>query len=565
MTISCTGLGLMIATALRNGTSSGARARAAALQSPATFRAERHQLAVVALGAAALLTAAATLPALWWEPLHVDEAVTLEFAPRSIPTLLDDVFVERGGSPAFFLVEHLTLRWPGGIEGLRLPSLVFFLLALGAATLVAGELAGPLEARLLPVLLALAPLAVGLATFARMYTLFLALVLLAVWLLLRAARFHTRRPWVVAGACAGLLVYVHPTAPLYICLALATAFLCAGRPFRSWLAEAWPGLAALALVALPYGYALAVLTRRYEVASAGSSLLEGSGGRPVPVEALLALTPGGWAGAAVFLVLAIAGGTAFFRRDRGRAAALILWLVVPVAFFSLVPADTRFFARYVLPVAPFFLLLVVAGCVLLGRLTRVPVLAASLLVTGLAAWQASELVSRLADLRDLRLTAATSRVEALEPAVVFSSTGAPVGGRPADHVDRYVCLELADARCVEELPAIDPRYEPQLAELGTREVRAFLDGGETAGRGAWLLAGSAGRASAGVRALEGLPGLATVRLSPELLLVHSTRPAHARELVEQAIAVREAWLGPGRDRWARVALTVDRKALAPSS
>jgi Dolichyl-phosphate-mannose-protein mannosyltransferase len=517
----------------------------------------------LALGAAALLATAATLPALWWEPLHVDEAVTLEFAPRSVPRLLDDIFVERGGSPAFFLVEHLTLQWPGGIAGLRLPSVVFFLLALPAAALVARELCGPREAMLLPFLLALAPLAVGLATFARMYTLFLALLLVVVWLLLRAVRAGTRPLWLAAGACGGLLVYVHPTAPLYIGLALATAFLCSEQPLRGFLADAWPGLAALAVVALPYGYALAVLTRRYEVASSGSSLLEGRGGRPVPVEALHALSPSGWAGALVFLALAVAGVVALLRRDPARGIALALWVVVPVAFFSLVPADTGFFARYVLPAAPFFLLLVIGGCLLLGGLTPAPLLAGSLLVAGLAAWQASEVVARLGDLRALELRAAVNEIDRLEPGVVFSSTGGPFGGRPAELVDLYVCLEVTDAVCVEELPAIEPRYEPNLVELGTREVRAFLDGGATPGRGAWLFAGPSRRMLLGQRRLQDKADIDVERLSPQLLLVRSLTSENREDLVRRAIAIREAWLGAAaRDRWARTLVVVDRLALA---
>lgn len=445
--------------------------------------------------------------------------------------------------------------------GLRLPSIVFFLLALAGAALVARQLCGRREECLLPLLLAVAPLAVGLATFARMYTLFLALLLLVVWLLVRAARVGTRPLWIAAGACAGLLVYVHPTAPLYIALGLTTAFLCAGRPLRHSLMAAVPGLVSLAVVVLPYGYALAVLTRRYEVSS-GSSLVEGSSGRPVAVETLLALTPGGWPGAAVFLALAIAGLLALLRLDRAKGSAFALWPIVPVAFFSLIPADTGFFARYVLPSTPFFLLLVIGGCFLLGRLTPAPLLAGSLLVAGLAAWQASEVVARLHDLRALGLTAAVDEAERLEPGVIFSSTGGPIGGRPAELVDRYVCLEVAEVACVEELPAVEPRFETALLELGAREVGAFLDGDNAPGRGAWLFAGTSRRVLLGERRLRQEEGLEIVRLSPTLLLVRSAANEGRDALVRRAIGVREAWLGPaGRDRWARTLIAVDRLAL----
>jgi hypothetical protein len=153
------------------------------------------------------------------------------------------------------------------------------------------------------------------------------------------------------------------------------------------------------------------------------------------------------------------------------------------------------------------------------------------------------------------------QIDQLERAVIFSSTGAPVRGRPAELMDDYVVLELAGVGRVEELPAIDPRYEPDVVHLGVREVQRFLADGGPPGQGAWLLAGPAGRVLLGERRLRAAPGIVAVRLSPELLLAHSAGSVEREDLVEQAIAVRELWLGLGRDRWARAVLTVDRRAL----
>ena len=50
------------------------------------------------LGAAGLAVAL-TLPAVWWEPLHGDEIVTLRFARQSPEEILDHIFVNRGGAP----------------------------------------------------------------------------------------------------------------------------------------------------------------------------------------------------------------------------------------------------------------------------------------------------------------------------------------------------------------------------------------------------------------------------------------------------------------------------------
>ena len=318
-----------------------------------------------------------SLPAVWWEPLHVDEAITLEYAPESPPEILRDVFVERGGAPIFFLLEHVSLQWPGGLAGLRLPSFVFFLAAVALSAPVARQLGGRNAAILLPPLLAVAPLAVRLATFARMYALFLAGVLLAVWLLLRAVERRDRGAWILAGVVAGTLVYVHPIAPLYAGLALATAYLRSGLQLRAFLRSARPGLLALALVSAPYLYALAVLGRRYGVGSPESSLATSSSDRSVPAESLVALTHDARAAAAFLLALALWGLIATVRSDRGTGIALALWIAVPIAFFSLVPSETNFFARYLLPALPFFLLLVVLGCLAAGRLVRRPLLVAS--------------------------------------------------------------------------------------------------------------------------------------------------------------------------------------------
>lgn len=95
-------------------------------------------LAVALSGGAAL-----ALPAVWWEPLHLDEAITIDDAERSYASIVTDVLHDRG-APAHFFVEHLTLRVPAGIEGLRLPSVVFFLvsLVLACAASLAPALAG---------------------------------------------------------------------------------------------------------------------------------------------------------------------------------------------------------------------------------------------------------------------------------------------------------------------------------------------------------------------------------------------------------------------------------------
>jgi hypothetical protein len=214
---------------------------------------------VIAWAAAVVIGAAVCLPAIWWEPLHLDERVMLELARGSLPDIVRNVFVDRGGAPAQFVIERVTLAWPGGLAGLRGPSLLFFLLALPCAGLLAHGLAGRVEAVAVPLLLALAPLAVGLATFARMYALFLLLVIVTALAAIRAGRSRSRSWWIAAGSLGAALAYVHPIAPLYAVPAFACGLAVRDGSLRDGLREAQPGLVAAAVVAIPYLYALAVL------------------------------------------------------------------------------------------------------------------------------------------------------------------------------------------------------------------------------------------------------------------------------------------------------------------
>ena len=466
------------------------------------------------LAAAGTLAVAAALPAVWWEPLHVDEWVTLTLAPLGFGEIVDTVFVEKGGAPLHFFVEHALLDWPGGLEGLRLPSLVFFLLALPAAALVGRELVGEWEAAIGTLLLALAPLGVSLATFGRMYSLFLAAVLWATWGVLLAAKSDRWAAWALAGAAAGLLVYVHPVAPPYIALVLATGLLTAGGGRGVIARRAAVALAAAGIAGLPY-YLVALdrLRDRYGV-HLDRPRLETTAGRSVPEESIHALTPGGTAGAVLFVLLALCG-LVWLARTRPRdGVALALWIVVPVAFFWLVPAgDTRFFDRYLTPVLPFFLLAVAVGCLLPWRLAPRAAPAAAAIAVVILGWQAVEGVDRLHELRALRLPALVDAVEPHEDdGVFFPSTGRGRAGRPPTLLDTYVRFEL---------PGLD------------RDRRT--------GFGLWILRASAQRLERVVREVQ--PELEVERVSNNLVLVLSASPADAETLLAQDALVRGAWEG----------------------
>lgn len=498
-------------------------------------RVRRRPTAVAWLGASSLALLL-TVPAVRWEPLHADELVTLRFARQGVPEIVRDIFFDRGGAPLHFFVERIALAWPGGLEGLRVPSIVFFLAALPAAGVVAGRLVEPAAALVLPFALALAPLAVSLATFGRMYTLFLAGTLWATVLALWAARRDDRLGWAAAGAGAGLLVYAHPAAPIFSVLVLATGLLCAEESARRLRRIAWPAPLALALVQLPYYlYALTRLRERYEVElGAPRARAIAAAGRSIPEQSLLAVGPGGLAGSILAVAVALVGLAWIARRRPGVAAALALWVVVPVLFFTFVPTGTTFFfPRYLLPALPFFLLLVVAGGLALASFGRAGAAVGAAVVAAVLVWQAVDDVKKLDELQTLELQEAADVAERTRPGRLFGAVGVtPFVRRPPRHLDEYLVLDRGFRRA--------PEWSPEA-------LTRFAGSDADPARGIWLFGGPPERLSAARPRLGQVEGVEVVQISPQVLLVRSTDPLDPRPLVEQAASLREAWLEAAPD------------------
>ncbi len=202
---------------------------------------------VAATAAAGVLISFFGLRAVWRAPLNVDEELTLRIARESFGSIFHIVARQRGGGPVHFWLEHVTMSWPGGLVGLRLPSLLFLLAALPAVALIAKELAGRAAAAATVLLLASAPLAISYASFGRPHMMLLAWIEWGTLLGLRAARRTDTRLWIAAGAVLGSSVFVHPTAPLYALTAFAAVLVYARRP-----RAAWPGAVALAVTLVPY-------------------------------------------------------------------------------------------------------------------------------------------------------------------------------------------------------------------------------------------------------------------------------------------------------------------------
>ena len=197
----------------------------------------------------------------------------LEFSRGSPWGITQNVFVERGGAPAQFLVERATLAWPGGPP--RPERAVTLVLSPRPATHRAPrEVAGrtdrgnrgsaPARARaarrrprnLRPDVRAV-PAARGRGGARRDPG------------RARAVRRHGGSP---RGALAAGLVYVHPIAPLYAVPAFACGLAVRDDSLRSGIREARYGLVAATIVALPYLYALAVLQSRYAVGRGGPAV-----------------------------------------------------------------------------------------------------------------------------------------------------------------------------------------------------------------------------------------------------------------------------------------------------
>ena len=341
----------------------------------------------IATAVAVALAVALAIRAVWRAPLNVDEELTRRVATEPFGAIFHIVSSERGGGPVHFWLEHFTLQWPGGLGGLRGPSLLFFALTLPAIALIARELAGSFAAvgggaadggrparDLLLDLRAPARAAPALLEWGTV-------------LGLRAARSGRHRDWIAAGAVLGASVFVHPTAPVYSLTAFAAVLLYTPRPARVVVREAWPGAVALAVTFVPYYVkTLGVLERALRHRSrreAGPDVhrppgLAATRSTPLaPVPHLL-----NWFTAAALVgLVALVADARLARRRRARADDR-----APIVFFSVVPANglsALFFDRYMLPALPSFLILVAVACAAIAaRAGRARSLVLGLLLVG---------------------------------------------------------------------------------------------------------------------------------------------------------------------------------------
>jgi hypothetical protein len=517
--------------------------------------------ASVVAGAVAIVVLA--LPVVWWSPLNVDEELTLRIAQFSFGHVFHVVSTQRGGGPLHFWFEDALQSWWPGLPALRVPSLFFLCLALPAVAIVARELIGDEGAAAVVLLTAVSPIPVSYAAFGRPHTLLFAWLMWGTVLVLRGARDGGRWWWVAGGAVLGTTVFVHPTAPLYAITAFGVALVYAPRAPRLLAREAWPGALALVVGFLPYYVrTLHVLGDRYGVGGGNGKAGRTFTGRPVWEDALHFVAPGTH-DVNYFTVLAFAGVVCLVLARRYRLLLFCaLTVAAPVLFFSVVPTSgdsALFFDRYMIPVTPAFLVVVVAACATVARWAGAfRIVVFGLLVAGLLAVELRYDVDRRDAVQRIELGTATHAVarEATPRDVLFGSTGTSGPafasfdyGHPANLFGHYVSLR------------VPVRYEPDDA---CSRIAPFLLGPATQAHGIWLFyANQLDWSAAGARALSRVEGVTVTRPTQRYFVVRSQQALPPRTLVVLGLKLRSAWQTavPANTRVAEL-IAADRQALA---
>jgi len=466
--------------------------------------------------------------------------LTLRIADFSFAHIFHIVSTQRGGGPLHFWLEHVLLSsWPG-LGALRLPSLVFLCLALPAVALLAWRLLGSEAGAGVVLLTAVSPIPVLYATFGRPHTLLLAWLMWSTVLALKAADDGDRRLWFAAGALLGLSVFIHPTAPLYALTAFGAALVYARHPPRDVVRHAWPGAAALLLTFVPYYVrTLHVLGDRYGVGGGGARGRTFSG-RPVWEDALHFVAPGRH-DVNYFTVLAAVGVLSLLARRAYRTLAFCaLTVAAPVVFFSVVPASgdsALFFDRYMIPVTPAFLTVVLAGCLTIaGWAGRLRLVVLALLVAGLLGVDLRFDVNHRNAVHRIGVDAVVRAVErAPHDAVLFGSTGTSGAlfssfdyGHPANILDHLVALRVRSVQLVDD--------------DSCRRALPFLRGPDAPRFGIWLFyAAAPAEAQKAADVFAGIAGIAVDRVARHYFVVRTETRLPPRALIRLGESLRGAW------------------------
>jgi mannosyltransferase len=319
------------------------------------------------------------------QSLWRDEVDALRFATAPWAELLRTFSLPGWNGPLYFALLRGWIALSGHTElAMRYSSLMWGVLAIPLAHVLARRLASPHVALGCAGLFALSPYFIWYSQEVKMYTLVLALATLAIYALRRALH-GSAAWWIAVVASTSIAIYCHILAALLIPVEMILTLIWGlGSRGAAW----WKGaLASFACLTLPYvpllrwqiplaltpaqtGFTYYPLDRMLLVMLTGFSI--GVGGR-LPE---MALWPSG-----LLLVAAVVAGVARVR-DR---VALLVWLLAPPLAIWLVSLNRPIFTdRYLIWVGPAFYLLLAIGAAALGQFWRPLGVAAVIAVTGVA-------------------------------------------------------------------------------------------------------------------------------------------------------------------------------------
>ena len=322
-----------------------------------------------------------------WPP-HEDETLALFVGRSSFGDLLHTVVAERGGAPLHFVFAWIVVHLGGGLNGLRVVSLVFAVASVPLIALLGVRLANRAAGVVAALLASATWVLIFHGIYGRMYSLFLLTSLLSFLALLSALDNGGRRRFALWGVALVLLLATHPYAVLVVGAQLLYVVL-----RRQHIREALTTLGAVAVVGIPFWWADIVLRNRFDVGVGGGGEKLGSPGSVLHYLWWVSgdFSAGHGVSSAPVLLLALAGAVLLARRRRDRLLLVACVIAVPALAFTVATlgSSTSPEARHLIFALPFFSVLLALPLVELGRLR--PPLTAALAAVAVAALLVGEL------------------------------------------------------------------------------------------------------------------------------------------------------------------------------